>query len=120
MKLIYILFAIIFEVLLLNSCKERKHNVVFFDHKIDSLKKTLNGEWGGLNEYPPVWNIKMDSIYYYDRSQAYSYKIVNNDLIINLPASKGILKNIFVINDTIFFLDEQGNQIKGYRAKKPK
>jgi hypothetical protein len=83
----------------------------------DSLKKTLVGKWGGLNESIPIWDIQVDSIYYYDRSKAYSYEIINDDLIINLPGSKGVLKNIFVIKDTVFFLDEQGNQVRGYRFK---
>lgn len=81
----------------------------------DSLKIKLIGKWGGIGEGTPVWDIRPDSIYYYERSAAYPYKILNGDFIINLPSSKGVLKQISVIKDTMFFLDEQGNTIKGYR-----
>lgn len=84
----------------------------------DSLKTRLIGKWGGIGEDTPVWDIMPDSIYYYDRSTAYPYKILNGDFIIDLPVSKGILKHITVIKDTMSFLDEQGNEIKGYRFTK--
>lgn len=64
--------------------------------------------------------MQIDSIYYYDKSKAYPYKMINDDLIINLPASPGRLKHVFVIKDTIFFTEEQGNQVKGYRFKENK
>jgi hypothetical protein len=115
MKFIYILPIVgLFQ---LQSCIDRTNNNSMNENGNDSLKKNLIGKWGGLHESMPVWNIKMDSIYYYDRAKNYSYKIINNDLIINIPGSKGVLKNIFVIKDTIFFLDEQGNQVRGYRFK---
>lgn len=119
MKLTSTVVAIIFGVLFFNSCNQKTYNSSVYHYVNDSLKNSLIGNWGGLNESIPVWNIKMDPIYYYERSKAYSYKIINNDLIINLPTSQGILKNIYVIiiKDTIFFLDAQGNQIKGYRIK---
>jgi hypothetical protein len=85
----------------------------------DSLKIELIGKWGGMGEDTPIWDIRPDSIYYYDRSTAYSYKILNSDFIIDLPESKGVLKHVSVIKDTMFFLDEQANTpIKGYRFPK--
>ncbi|HKO79597.1 MAG TPA: hypothetical protein VJU78_04340 [Chitinophagaceae bacterium] len=84
----------------------------------DSLKINLIGKWGGLGESIPVWNIMPDSIYYYGRSAAYPYQILNGDFIIYLPESKGVLKHITVIKDTMSFLDEQNNTIKGYRFTK--
>lgn len=86
----------------------------------DSMKLRLIGQWGGLGENSPVWDIRQDSIYYYNRSAAYPYTILNNDLIIYLPESKGILKNIKLIKDTLFWLDEQGLTVKAFRMKMQK
>lgn len=75
------------------------------------------GQWGGLKEDSPIWEIRRDSIYYFQHSKAYPYKIVNRDLIINFPESRAILKNISVISDTLFFSGEEGLQIRAYRFK---
>ena len=81
----------------------------------DSLKIKLIGIWGGLGEESPVWDIRHDSIYYYERSTAYPYEILNGNFIIYQPVSKLILRNISVIIDTMYFLDELNNPITGYR-----
>ncbi len=84
----------------------------------DTLKNKLLGQWGDLEN--PMWDIRSDSIYYFERSAAYPYELINNDFIIYLPESKGILRNIRVNKDTLFFLDEQGLTVKGYRFKNKK
>ena len=81
----------------------------------DTLKMKLIGKWGDTKN--AMWDIRWDSIYYFERSESFPYKILNNDLIIYPPESKGILRNIRVIKDTLFFLDEEGSTIKGYRFK---
>ena len=81
----------------------------------DSLKIELIGKWGGLGENTPVWKIGPDSIYYYDQSTSYPYKILNGDFIIDFFSSKGTLKHMVVIKDTMYYLDEQGIMIRGYR-----
>lgn len=83
----------------------------------DSLKIKLLGKWGGIGESIPVWEIKQDSIYYYDRSITYPYSIIDGNIIVDFYSSRGILKNILVINDTIFFENELGVPIRGYRFR---
>ncbi|HEY8688533.1 MAG TPA: hypothetical protein VIM07_04800 [Chitinophagaceae bacterium] len=109
MKIIFLLITI-----LLVSCSEQTQSTNKLTHE-DSLKNDLIGQWGGLGEDSPVWDFKKDSIYYYNRSASYPYRIINQDLIIYLPESKGILKNIRVVKDTLFFIDDQGLPVKGYR-----
>lgn len=106
--------------LLLMSCNLNQNSTQEEPSKfscIDSLKVNLLGQWGGLKEDSPVWDIRKDSIYYFERSAAYPYRILDHNMIIDLPGSKGILKNISVVKDTMYFLDEQGGLIKGYRFK---
>ena len=85
------------------------------DTKVDVLKTKLLGKWGGLGEDSAVFEIKIDSIYYLQEKKTYPYKILNNDLVIERNGSKGILRNIIVIEDTMTFNDEQGLTTKGYR-----
>jgi hypothetical protein len=88
--------------------------------KVDTLKHKLLGQWGGLGEDSAVLEIKIDSIYYLQEKKSYPYKIVDNDLVIERNESKGILRNISVIEDTMTFNDEQGLTTKGYRFKTKK
>ncbi len=82
----------------------------------DSLISKLIGKWGGIRESTPVWDIRHDSIYYYDRSTAYPYKILNGDFIIDLPESKAVFEDISVVKDTMFFIDAQAHiLIRAYR-----
>lgn len=81
-----------------------------------TLKDSLIGKWGGRAENRPMWDIRKDSIYYFDRSIAYPYKIINRDFIIYFPDHKAVLRNIKVDHDTIFFFDEIG-LVRGYRSK---
>ena len=115
MKIIFFL-----TVLIWSSCKETSNKRNTNSESIsseDSLKNTLIGRWGGLGENRPVFDIKKDSIYYFKRNAAYPYKIVNNNFLIDLPETVGILNNVSVAKDTLFFYDEQGILTKGYRFK---
>ena len=117
--------AILFSIMVLligcnDSTRNLKNKLPNNLTKIDSLKNKLMGRWGGLDEASPVFEIRKDSVYYFQRSAAYSYKILNNNLIINLPESPATLINITVIKDTLFFSDDQGHSITGYRFKNKK
>ena len=79
------------------------------------MKNKLIGKWGRLAEEGPVFYITSDSIYYYDKLKSFSYEILNGDVIINFPTSKGRLKRVAVINDTMFFFDEFPDTIKAFR-----
>jgi hypothetical protein len=47
----------------------------------DSLRIKLLGRWGSREaKNRPVWEIRPDSIYSYERSAAYHYNIINGDL----------------------------------------
>lgn len=91
---------------LLVSCNERPKDIKKMqpNPQNDSLRVTLIGKWGGLNEKSPVWIIRKDSIYYFERSTAYPYNIINHEFIIYFPDHKGLLRNIRVDHDTIFFM----------------
>ncbi len=85
--------------------------------KVDTLKNKMIGRWGGLGEDSSVWEIRIDSIYYFQQRKTYPYKMLNNDLIIDRKESKGILRNISVIADTMTFYTEEGIRVSGYRPK---
>lgn len=90
------------------ACKQHKNSDSDFkiETSEDSLRRKINGKWGNREAATsPVWRFNYDSIYYYESSTAYPYKIVNGDIIISLPASKAILGKVSVINDTLFFID---------------
>lgn len=114
MKLISVILFLLFVCCNIQSCNTNnagKNKPLL----VDSLKAKLIGNWGGLGEDSPVWEIKHDSIYYYQEQKTYPYQIVGSDLIIERLDTKGILKNISVLKDTLMFYDEQGLQITGYR-----
>jgi hypothetical protein len=118
MKYVIIIISLIF--ISCNDNPSYKTSPAKNNFKEDTLKPKLIGLWGGLGEDVPVWEIKSDSIYYFEQSAAYPYKIIDNDLIIDYPQSLTVLKDIYVINDTLFFLDEQGVVTRGYRFKNKK
>jgi len=108
-------------ILFFVSCNNQpSKNVAKKVTEIDSLKNTLVGEWGGLGENSPVWEINVESIYYYQENKSYPYEIIDKDLVIDRFESKGVLRNISVAKDTLTFYDEQGLKIKGYRFKTKK
>ena len=117
MKFFYILTLLYF-----GSCDTQKTHSRTEDklNKADSLKSRLLGKWGGLGEDSPVWEIKLDSIYYYQENKSYPYQIMENDLVIERGGSSGILSDISVVEDTLNFYDEQGLSIKAYRFKTKK
>ncbi len=110
---------IVFVIIVLLNIKCRESNSSKADRQIlkDSTKQVANyiGKWGGLDEKIPVWNIMKDSIYYYQHNRYYSYSYISGDLIIDFNGSKGVLKNIHTVLDTLIFQDEQGNTIRGYK-----
>lgn len=103
----------------LTACNTRTSNNTSTKRltKEDSLRLTIVGSWGGPGEDSPVFKIAIDSIYYFQHKRSYPYMIADRDVIIEFPDSKGVLKNVFVVKDTLNFEDEQGLKIKGYRFK---
>lgn len=86
-----------------------------------SLRDSLLGEWGGLGESRPVWDIRKDSIYYFQKSTAYPYKIINRDLVIFFPNNNHSfeLRSIKVEHDTLLYVDAGvGMLVKAYRFKR--
>lgn len=116
MKIVCISFFIFFV-----GCNNADTNEKTKHHtNVDTIKNKLLGQWGGLGEDSAVWEISFDSIYYLQEKKSYPYKIVGNDLVVERNESKGFLRNISVIEDTMTFNDEQGLATKGYRFKAKK
>jgi len=113
MKPIYPIFSLI---LLFSSCIEQIKPTQKISVE-DSLISTLIARWGGSGDSLPVWEIRKDSIYDFQRSKAYSYRIVDQDMIISRPESQGKLGNIHVISDTLFFLLHPGVEAHAIRFK---
>jgi hypothetical protein len=80
-------------------------------------ENSIIGQWGGLGEKIPVWDIRKDSIFYYQHLKSYPYKISDNNMLINFEDSITTLRNVIVKKDTLFFTDDAGLFIKGYRFK---
>jgi hypothetical protein len=89
-------------LLIITSCQRAKNDHIEIS-RADSMKNSLIGKWGGLNERTPVWKFSHDSIYYYDQDKSYPYSIIGNDLVINMGEKQPKLKNIAVYKDTLFF-----------------
>lgn len=115
MKNIY--FVTLLTVISCTNLNVRKEFKNFNFDNSDSLKRTILGRWGGPGESEPVFEIHMDSIYYFDRKASYPYRIDEGDLIIQFSHSIGVFKEIHSIGDTLIFGDDQGLIIKGYRFK---
>jgi hypothetical protein len=101
------------------SCNEptSKNNLQGGDKvKEDSLKSTLLGMWGDLHS--PSFDIRKDSIHFFESPGTYPYKISKGNLIILFSETTDELRNIHVIKDTLYFINEQGLKIKGFRLKK--
>ena len=96
MKYVYLVF-----ITFLFSCSEQNKSVqkVSFE---DTIKNILIGKWGGASDNLPVWQIGKDSIYYFEHSRAYPYKIVGHNMIISLPINQEKLGNIHIIMNTLF------------------
>ena len=72
---------------------------------------------GGSSDSFPVWEIRKDSIYYFEHSRAYPYKIVGHNIIISLPENQVKLENIHIIKDTFFFTLHLGVEVQTIRFK---
>ncbi|HEX4876774.1 MAG TPA: hypothetical protein VFV31_08900 [Chitinophagaceae bacterium] len=110
-------FISLITILLFVGCTSQRSEDSNNIAKIDSLKTTLLGQWGGLGEASPVLEIKSDSIYYFEEKKSYPYEIIGTDLVIRRAEYIGVLKNISVLQDTMTFYDEQQFSIKAYRFK---
>ena len=117
MRINSIIFLILFTAC--NNTYDGKAKAKMYT-KVDTLKNKLMGRWGGLGEDSAVWEIRIDSIYYFEERKTYPYKILNNDLIIERDESKGILRNISVVEDTMTFDIEEGVTATAYRFKTQK
>lgn len=84
------------------SCKNKKPQIIKVS-KIDSIRSSLVGKWGGRDGRKPVWKITQDSIYYYSQDKSYPYTILENDFVIDMGESKFRMKDISVKDDTLFF-----------------
>ena len=85
--------------------------------RIEALRNQLIGQWGGLEEDSPVWDITPDSIYYFQSKQIYPYQLLDSNFVINYPGSRHPLKIISIVKDTLKFEDEPGTVISAYRFK---
>lgn len=103
-------------ILFLVSCNDR----IKSDQKIsleDSINETLIGKWGGSSENNPTFEIRKDSIFYFEHSKAYSYKLSKQDMIINFPKLQMKWEKIHVINDTLFFFQDPGLSVRAVKFK---
>ena len=98
------------------SCNEQNKSFQKVSSE-DYIKNILIGKWGGSSDSLPVWEIRKDSIYYFEHSRAYPYKILDHNMIISLPENQGILGNIHIIKDTFFFTLHLGVEIQAIRFK---
>jgi hypothetical protein len=102
-------------------CNNQSHNdVPKKANSIDSLKNILLGNWGGLGESSPVWEIRIDSIYYHQEKKAYSYKIIDSKLIIYRDENNAVFENLSVVKDTLMFTDDIGIKVRAYKFKDKK
>ena len=92
----------IFFLVLVSSCRNNSSKVSAIP-RVDSIKSSLIGKWGGSDESGAVWRITHDSIYSYNDNKSYPYEIIGNDLVFYNGQSKPHLRNISVIKDTLFF-----------------
>jgi hypothetical protein len=83
----------------------------------DSLISTIVGKWGG-DTGEPVWEIKKDSIHYYNEKKSYYYLIHEKDMIVLYKEGPYMLHNIHTVNDTLFFdINNEGMITKAFRKK---
>ncbi len=87
------------------------------DTKFDGLQTKIIGLWGGLGEDSPVWQIKKDSIYYFEEKKSYACRLDDGSLSINYNGRTFFLKDISVIEDTLIFYDEHNIKTFAYRFR---
>ena len=114
-------FFLILCTLIFSACNDNYENANQESKKNyqtqNVIQNSIIGKWGGLGEATPVWDIRKDSIYYFQHFRAYAYEIINNNMIINFGKSSTELKDIHIKNDTLYFIDDLGLLMKGYRFK---
>ena len=103
--------GIIFFVSILFACKKKK-GVKKLEY---TLETRIIGNWGGKNEGSPIWLFSKDSIYYYQFQKSFKYEIINQDLFIEFNDNITVLKDISIIEDTLYFKDESNLKIEAYR-----
>lgn len=99
------------------SCNQRKNNsTTNLSNPKDSLVMTLLGKWGGRTG-KPVFEIKKDSIHYFNEQKSYYYMIHGDDMIVLYKEVPYLLKDIHIIEDTIFFTTKGAGITRGFRYK---
>jgi hypothetical protein len=86
----------------LNSCQNGSRKIPKIS-RVDSIKNSLLGKWGGPGEDSPVTKITYDSIHNFQEKKSYAYTIIGNDLVFDNGQSKSYMKNISVTKDTLSF-----------------
>ena len=115
----YFVFFLL-HVFLFASCNDNKKGDANPKKKNNNervKKNKMIGKWGGLGEATPVWDIREDSIYYFQHSKAYKYELIDKDMVVNFENYRPVFKNIHVVNDTLFFIDDIGISVRVFRFK---
>jgi hypothetical protein len=81
----------------------------------NSLQKNIIGKWGGAEGESAIWEIKSDSIYYFEEQKSYACRLSGDSLMVDYKEGTFYLRDITVVNDTMVFYDESGLKISGYR-----
>ena len=116
MKWIWLLPCFIFI-----SCNSKSPKQVPLNNSgdTDSLKIKLIGYWGGLESDTPVWEITLDSIYYFGENKNYHYQLTDRNMVINRNNPKLVFSNISIIADTfIFYPHGQYSETRAFRIKR--
>lgn len=90
------------------ACLACNSNSIKIRSSENSLQSLLTGTWGNPREDDPVWKIDKDSIYYLQQNKAYSYRLQDNDVLINNQEYPMELKDISFKDDTIYFHANDG------------
>ena len=111
-------FQWLFAALIFVACKgqlKSSHSVQTPITYFDSLKLHIIGQWGALRSMHPIWDIRKDSFYIFNKATAYSYKLSNDSMTIDLDSSRYLLYNLVISKDTLFFSDAPGTTTRIYR-----
>lgn len=92
------------------ACNSTSNKVEKLSYE-DSLQSLLFGSWGNPGEHSPVWKIDKDSIYFIQDHKAYSYRLEENNVVINKPGYQMEFKDISFIKDTIYFYGNDGGGV---------
>ena len=101
--------------------KSSNPNIKDSNNRSDSIRLTLLGKWGAPDE-KPGWEIKADSIYYYDKDSAYPYFLKGDTFLVKFPDrdTATAFGKIYVIKDTLRIVQYYRDNliISAYRYKK--